>query len=57
MSNRNLLVDVAKGIGLVLVVLGHSGIEFGHYLIYMFHMPLFFFCLVCFIRIEVSMNY
>lgn len=43
MSNRNLLVDVAKGIGIVLVVLGHSGIEFGHYLIYMFHMPLFFF--------------
>lgn len=43
MSKRNLLVDVAKGIGIVFVVLGHSGIEFGHYLIYMFHMPLFFF--------------
>lgn len=57
MSNRNLLVDVAKGIGIVLVVLGHSGIEFGHYLIICFICLFSFFCLVCFIRIEVSMNY
>lgn len=36
-------IDIAKGIGIVLVVWGHSLIEFGHYLIYMFHMPLFFY--------------
>lgn len=42
-KNRVRHYDVAKGIGIILVVLGHSMIEFGHYIIYMFHMPLFFF--------------
>lgn len=37
------LFDIAKGIGIILVVFGHSRLELGHYLIYMFHMPLFFF--------------
>lgn len=36
-------LDIAKGIGIILVVIGHSLIEWGHYLIYMFHMPLFFY--------------
>lgn len=36
-------IDIAKGIGIMLVVIGHSHIEYGHYLIYMFHMPLFFY--------------
>lgn len=35
--------DIAKGIGIFLVVWGHSLIDFGHYIIYMFHMPLFFY--------------
>lgn len=35
--------DIAKGIGIILVAIGHSAIELGHYLIYMFHMPLFFY--------------
>lgn len=43
MSERNKLADAVKGIGIILVVLGHSQIQMGHYLIYMFHMPLFFF--------------
>lgn len=36
-------IDIAKGLGIILVVWGHSLIEFGHYIIYMFHMPLFFY--------------
>lgn len=36
-------IDTAKGLGIILVVWGHSLIEFGHYIIYMFHMPLFFY--------------
>lgn len=37
-----MLMDMAKGIGISLVVLGHTQSSFGAY-IYMFHMPLFFF--------------
>ena len=40
-------VDIAKGIGIVLVVMGHNDFElispFAHKLIYSFHMPMFFF--------------
>ena len=36
-------IDIAKGIGIICVVWGHSLIEYGHYIIYMFHMPLFFY--------------
>lgn len=36
-------IDIAKGAGIILVVWGHSLIELGHYIIYMFHMPLFFY--------------
>lgn len=40
---RNPSVDIAKGIGISLMVLGHSGVpEMGSAFIYMFHMPLFF---------------
>lgn len=35
-------VTIAKGIGIILMVLGHSGIPMGKDFIYMFHMPLFF---------------
>lgn len=40
-------VDIAKGIGIILVVMGHNDFAlisaFAHKLIYSFHMPLFFF--------------
>ncbi|RIK53716.1 MAG: hypothetical protein DCC59_06230 [Chloroflexi bacterium] len=40
-------IDIAKGIGIVLVVMGHNDFAlispFGHKLIYSFHMPMFFF--------------
>lgn len=35
-------VDISKGVGIVLVVLGHSGNLSLHHFIYWFHMPLFF---------------
>lgn len=43
-SNRKQWIDIAKGIGIVAVVLGHSG-SGNHYIshyLYWFHMPLFF---------------
>lgn len=44
-NSRSVLIDVLKGIGIILVVLGH--ITFGDQLvrkiIFSFHMPLFFF--------------
>ena len=40
-------VDIAKGIGMILVVMGHNDFSlispFAHKLIYSFHMPMFFF--------------
>ncbi len=47
-DSRLLTVDVARGIGILLVVLGHNAVfrESSHALyeaIYLFHMPLFFF--------------
>jgi polysaccharide biosynthesis protein PslL len=47
-DSRLLTIDVARGIGILLVVLGHNALfrESGHGLyeaIYLFHMPLFFF--------------
>jgi len=46
--NRNRTLDVAKGIGIILVVLGHNWIIFHEYpeamrVIFSFHLPLFFF--------------
>ena len=47
MSKRIEYIDIAKGIGILLVVLGHNDFEvisvFAQRLIYSFHMPLFFF--------------
>lgn len=47
MSKRIEYIDIAKGIGILLVVLGHNDFgyisPFGYKLIYSFHMPLFFF--------------
>lgn len=40
---RNSFIDVAKGIGIILVIIGHAGIPEGvHRVIYSFHMALFF---------------
>lgn len=37
-------ITIAKGIGIILMVLGHSGFyDYGNAVIHMFHMPLFFF--------------
>lgn len=47
MSRRIEYIDIARGIGILLVVLGHNDFgyisPFGYKLIYSFHMPLFFF--------------
>lgn len=43
-SKRENWVDIAKGIGIVLVVMGHACCpKIPHGIIYSFHMPLFFF--------------
>ena len=39
--NRNTEMDIAKGIGIMLMVIGHIGVRYSS-LIYLFHMPLFF---------------
>lgn len=42
-SKRENWVDIAKGIGIVLVVMGHACCpKIPHGIIYSFHMPLFF---------------
>jgi len=48
MKERNIHLDITKGLAITLVVLGHTPIEFGlkgeaHNVIYSFHMPIFFF--------------
>lgn len=47
MSKRIEYIDIAKGIGILLVVMGHNDFSlvspFAYKLIYSFHMPLFFF--------------
>lgn len=35
-------LDVAKGIGIILVIIGHLSSSYLHDWIYSFHMPLFF---------------
>ena len=40
---RDMSVDMAKGVGILLVIMGHAGCpEIPHGIIYSFHMPLFF---------------
>jgi fucose 4-O-acetylase-like acetyltransferase len=47
LEKRVAYVDIAKGIGIILVVMGHNDFAlispFAHKLIYSFHMPMFFF--------------
>lgn len=48
MGKRIEWIDIAKGIGILLVILGHAGIPDNLYtIIYSFHMPLFFFLSGC----------
>ena len=41
MKNRNINIDLIKGIGIILMVGGHCGMPFTHF-IYLFHMAIFF---------------
>lgn len=44
-TKHNKQISIAKGIGIILVVVGHSGCpEYLHTFIYSFHMALFYFC-------------
>lgn len=52
-------VDIAKGIGIILVVMGHNDFAlispFAHKLIYSFHMPMFFFMSGMFFKPEIAL--
>lgn len=51
MRQRLVQFDVLKGIGILLVLLGHTDVVgIPKTFIYGFHMPLFFFCSGCFYR-------
>ena len=58
MSNRIQYIDIARGIGILLVVLGHNDFAlvspFVYQVIYSFHMPLFFFLSGYFINSSVG---
>ena len=58
MSKRVQYTDIAKGIGILLVVLGHNDMNayhpYLHRFIYAFHMPLFFFLSGIFFKLERS---
>lgn len=58
MSKRIEYLDIARGIGILLVVLGHNDFEaislFIHQVIYSFHIPLFFFLSGYFINASIS---
>jgi fucose 4-O-acetylase-like acetyltransferase len=56
-TKRVAYIDIAKGIGIILVVMGHNDFAlispFAHKLIYSFHMPMFFFMSGMFFKPEV----
>lgn len=54
-KERNLYMDIVKGIGILLVVIGHCETPIGRY-IYLFHMPLFFFISGYFYKDKYSNN-
>lgn len=41
-QKREIWIDITKGLGIIGVVLGHSGNEIAHHYLFWFHMPLFF---------------
>ncbi len=55
MSARKSYIDIAKGIGIILVVLGHldANGDMSRNLIYSFHMPLFFFLSGLFVKTDI----
>lgn len=55
MIERNKSLDIAKAIGIILVVIGHSSSPIGNF-IYLFHMPLFFFISGYFYKEQYSNN-
>ena len=58
MNQRDITIDIAKGIGIFLVVLGHVPIPMWLATpIYMFHMPLFFFLSGMFFHPEEKLAY
>ena len=49
LKNRDVTLDYIKGIGIILMIIGHSDFAFLYdgllrHFIYSFHMPLFFLC-------------
>lgn len=58
MQQRIPFIDIAKGLGILLVVLAHNDLQgyapFVHKTIYSFHMPLFFFLSGMFFRPEIA---
>src|SRR6266545_108761 len=58
MSKRIEYLDIARGIGILLVVLGHNDLgaisPFAHQVTYSFHIPLFFFLSGYFINTSIS---
>ncbi|WKZ43932.1 MAG: acyltransferase family protein [Anaerolineales bacterium] len=58
MSKRIETIDIARGIGILLVVLAHNDFgfisQYGYEVIYSFHMPLFFFLSGYFIKTNIS---
>ncbi len=58
MSKRIEYLDIARGIGILLVVLGHNDLgavsPFAHQVIYSFHIPLFFFLSGYFINTSIA---
>ncbi len=49
-ENRVVWVDVARGVGLLLVIIGHLRLPYAAAWVYTFHMPLFFFLSGCVYR-------
>ena len=55
-NNRIKWVDIAKGIGIILVIVGHTiALEYSAP-IYTFHMPLFFFLSGLFLNTDVKLE-
>lgn len=57
-KTRETWVDIAKGIGIILVIMGHANCpNLPHGIIYSFHMPLFFFLSGLFISRQCENNF
>ncbi len=55
-TDRDFVFDIAKGIGIILVVMGHCRVLFSN-LIYLFHVPLFFILSGYFFNEKYSQNF